>query len=109
VTLATAWYVGVAKHELCKTWYRPVSKYQTTGLYQSNGLGLRNNVTREWRKLRNEVLRNLSFINRIIEVIKTRKICRRNWRSQKWGNILNSRNSRAETTWETQRYVERRC
>jgi hypothetical protein len=33
-------------------------------------LGLRGNITREWGKLRNEVLRNLSFTHRIIEVIK---------------------------------------
>lgn len=108
MTLPTVWCVGVAKHEMCKTWYRTVSKYQRTWWYQSRGLGLRDNITREWRKFHNEVLRNLS-LTRVIEVIKSRKLCRRYWRSKKWGNISSLRISRAETTWETLRYVERRC
>ena len=109
VTLASVWCAGVANHEMCKTWYRTVSKYQITWWYQSKWLGLRDNITGGWRKFHNEVLSNLSFTRRIVEVIKSRKICKRYWRSQKWGNILNLRISRAETTWETQRYVGRRC
>lgn len=72
---------------------------------------MRDNITREWKKFHNEVLRNLSLTHRIIVVIKSRKIfvCRRKRRSQKWGNVLNRRISRSETAWETQRYVERRC
>ena len=61
-------------------------------------MGLRDNITRDWRKLHNEVLRNLCCTHRIIEVIKLRKICRRNGMSQKLGNILSHRISRAEIT-----------